>query len=161
MSITLTQRVQEININYTEEPVALEIFYIGSFVGEVLGNTVSGMNNKKIIIVFLTPPEETLIRYYGNFKIKSIKAYSKNNKLIKTKKRTITDEIGHITSKWDESTTTYENYNQSNRYIPKTKSIIACTINGNKSYSDKNGFFGESKLKPNHRNILNRIRSIK
>ena len=68
MSITLTQRIQEININYTEEPVALEIFYVGSFVGEVLGNTVSGMNNKKIIIVFLAPPEETLIRYYGNFK---------------------------------------------------------------------------------------------
>ena len=161
MSITLTQRVQEINIKYTEEPVALEILYAGSFVGEVLGNTISSMNNKKIIIVFLSPPEKTLIQYYGNLKIRSIKAYGKKNQTIKVKTMRINDNVNNITSKWNESTTTYENYNQSNKYVPKIKSIISCTINGNKSYSDIGGFGGEKKLESNQKNILNRIASKK
>lgn len=37
MSITLTQRVNEINIDYVEQPKFLTIRYSGSFIGQILG----------------------------------------------------------------------------------------------------------------------------
>jgi hypothetical protein len=159
MSITLTQRVNEINIENAEDMVAIEIKYSGSFVGEVLGNTITGMNNNKIIIGFLSPPSETLMTYYGNFKIISIKAFDKTKTRVGINKIIITDELGNISSKWSESTTTYENYNQTNKYIPKTKSLIASTLNNEKRYADINGSIPENKLKLNDKKMINRIRS--
>ena len=159
--ITITQKTDSISIENYQNLSVLEISYKGFIVGEVLGNTVSGMNNKKIIIGFLSNPEEVLIKYYGDFTIKSIKAYSKSNKLIKVKRIIESDEVGHILSKWDESTTTYDNYDKTNKYSEKSKSLLSTTLNNVKRYVGVKGEIPEKKLKLNERNSLNRIRSIK
>jgi len=158
VSITFTQRINEINIEYTNEPMAMEILYSGTFAGEVLGNTVTGMNNKKIIIVFLSPPEETLMIYKGNFNISQIKAYNKNQELIEVNRNIITDDIENIRSKWEESTMKYENYNESNKYYPRIEHIIASTLNDEKRYANVKGNITEDKLRGNQKRILNRIR---
>ena len=159
--ITITQKTDSISIENYQNLSVLEISYKGFIVGEVLGNTVSGMNNKKIIIGFLSNPEEVLIKYYGDFTIKSIKAYSKSNKLIKVKRIIESDEVGHILSKWDESTPTYDNYDKTNKYSEKSKSLLSTTLNNVKRYVGVKGEIPEKKLKLNERNSLNRIRSIK
>ena len=41
--ITLTQTVDSLTIDKTEDLSAIEISYKGSLVGEILGNTISGM----------------------------------------------------------------------------------------------------------------------
>lgn len=161
MNITLTQTTESLILDNTENISALEISYTGSLVGEVLGNTISGMNKKKIIIAFLSKPDEIIMTYYGNFSIKSIKGYSKTNKLIKINRRTESDEIGHILSKWDESTTIYDNYDKSNRYIEKSKSLLSTTLNNEIRYIGVKGEIPEDKLKLNQKRMLNRIRSIK
>tara|TARA_A100001201_G_scaffold23322_2_gene26576 strand:- start:4815 stop:5297 length:483 start_codon:yes stop_codon:yes gene_type:complete len=159
--ITITQKTDSISIENYQNLSALEISYRGFIVGEVLGNTITGMNNKKIIIGFLSDPQEILIKYYGDFAIKSIKAYSKNNKLIKVKRIVESDEIGHILSKWDESTNTYDSYNKSNKYSEKSKSLLSTTLNNVKRYIGVKGQIPENKLKLNQKKSLNRIRSIK
>ena len=158
--IKLTQTIDSLILDNAEGLAAIEIEYTGSLVGEVLGNTISGISKKKIIIAFLSPSEESVMNYYGNFKIISIKAYNNSNP-VKITLKVVTDNIDSIKSKWSASTTTYENYNRTNKYIGNQKSILLSRLNGEKRYLDIKGEVAEDKLKSNQRNILNRIRSIK
>ena len=156
--IKLTQTTESLILDNTENISALEISYTGSLVGEVLGNTISGMNKKKIIIAFLSKPEELIMTYYGRFNITKITAYNKQSKLVKVSKIIRSDNVNSIESKWDISTTTYENYNKTNKYIGNLNSVISSTLNGEKRYLNKKGEIAEDKLKSNQKRMLNRIR---
>ena len=67
--ITLTKTTDSIILDKTENLSALEISYSGSLVGEIFGNTISGMNKKKIVILFLSQPDDLIMTYYGRFNI--------------------------------------------------------------------------------------------
>ena len=69
MSVTLTQRVNELNLEYTDQPKFLTIRYSGSFSGEILGNTISSITRTEINIEFLDDVREVLMVYAGNFRI--------------------------------------------------------------------------------------------
>ena len=87
-------------LDKTENLSALEISYSGSLVGEILGNTISGMNRKKIVILFLSQPDDVIMTYYGRFNIKKVVAYKKESKPIKVTRNTYSDNINSINSKW-------------------------------------------------------------
>ena len=156
--ITLTKTTDSIILDKTENLSALEISYSGSLVGEILGNTISGMNKKKIVILFLSQPDDVIMTYYGRFNITKVVAYDKESKPIKISRNTYSDNINSINSKWDLSTTTYENYNKTNKYIGNVKTILSSTLNGEKRYLNKKGEMPENKLKSNQASMLNRNR---
>ena len=159
--ITLTQTVDSLTIDKTEDLSAIEISYKGSLVGEILGNTISGMNRKKIIICFLSKPEEVIMTYYGRFNITKITAYNKQSQPIRVTRNFRHDNVNSISSTWDTSTTTYENYNSTNKYVGNLKTILSSTLNGQRRYLGVKGQIPEKKIKSNQISMLNRIGSIK
>ena len=158
MSITLTQHINTIEISNASSVKALEIDYSGSIIADITGNVISGMNSSKIIILFLDDPQELLMTYNGNFDINQVRAYSKDKELLQIELNTITDNFSAIDSKWDESTTTYENYNRTNKYIPKQKSLLSFKINGEQKYYNPKGEVDTQKVSKSDLMKLNRIR---
>ena len=161
MSITLTQHINTIEITNAHTLKALEIQYSGTLVADITGNVVSGLNKDKIIILFLDEPQEHLISYYGNFNISQIKAYGIEQKQVYTIPidiNTITDDYIKINSKWEESTTKYEDYNRSNKYIPNQKSLLSFKTNGEQKYYNIKGAVNTKKVSESDLIKLNRIR---
>lgn len=157
MSISLTQHINTIEINNAHSLKALEIQYSGTIIAEIGGNVVSGMNKNKIIIVFLEDPQELLMTYYGNFNINQVKAYN-SKELVDIDLNTITDDYSKINSKWEESTTKYEDYNRTNKYISKIKSLLSFKSNGDNRYCNVKGSLSENKISKKDLITLNRIR---
>ena len=109
MSITLTQRVNEINIDYVEQPKFLTIRYSGSFIGQILGNTKSNITSQEIDIEFLDDIPEVFMIYKGNVQI--IKILAKNGDLEPIKDTSfvmVNDEVQMINAQWDSSTQKWE-----------------------------------------------------
>ena len=135
----LIHRVNEINLEGEYNISNLTITYSGSFVGKVLGNTISSISRDKINIVFLDDAPETIILYSGSIKILKISAISKNNESINGEFIVINDEIQRLKSVWDESTMKWEDYNKSNKYYKPIMSIIEYSENGVIKYQEARG----------------------
>ena len=72
MSLRLIQRINEINIEDIHQLKVLEIDYGGSFIAELQENASVIITRKKIKIYFKEVPQsDVLMKYYGNFRIKS------------------------------------------------------------------------------------------
>ena len=137
--IKITQRPTELNIEYNEAPIVIDIGYEGVFEGEILGNSVSGIKKNRMIIAFLSPPDSTFMEYTGRFQITSIKSYDSNQNIIETSVLTISDEIERIRAKWDVSDNKYEDYDKSNKNIRVSRTKLIHTMNGTKrTLNDKN-----------------------
>lgn len=140
MSVTLTQRTNEINIEYTESPKFLTIRYNGSFVGQILGNTKSSISRTKIDIEFLDDVPQVLISYSGNIEI--LRILAKNGDLEPIRGNSFVldnDEVQRIKAQWDESTQKWEDYNQSNKYHRPIMSMIEYSENDTIKYQEARG----------------------
>ncbi len=139
MSITLTQRVNEINIDYVEQPKFLTIRYSGSFIGQILGNTKSNITSQEIDIEFLDDIPEVFMIYKGNVQI--IKILAKNGDLEPIKDTSfvmVNDEVQMINAQWDSSTQKWEDYYQSNKYHRPIKTMIEYSENDVVKYKNDN-----------------------
>ena len=158
MSVTLTQRANEINIEYTEQPKFLTIRYGGSFVGQILGNTKSSISRTKIDIEFLDDIPQVLMSYNGNVEI--LRILAKNSELEPIRGNSfilVNDEIQRIKAQWDESTQKWEDYNQSNKYLRPIMSTIEYKSGDDVVYKNAKGKL-LTKLPLRQKNILNKIR---
>lgn len=158
MSATLIQRVNELNIEYTDKPISISIRYGGSFIGQVLGNTRSRITRTKIDIHFLDDVPETIMRYEGNLIIYGITVISKNLESAKGGKlKLINDEVQRIQAQWDVSTQKWEDYDKSNSYYKPVMSLIEYKENDNIKYHEVRDRLLLS-LPSRQSKILNRIR---
>jgi len=159
MGVTLTQRVNELNIEYNEKPVFLTIRYGGSFVGQILGNTKSRLTRSEINIEFKEDIQETIMIYEGELIIYGIFAKNSNLEPIKGNRiKLVNDEIQRSKTKWDESTQKWGDYDKSlNKYYKPVMSIIEYKENDNIKFHEVRD---KSLLSiPSRQNkILNRIR---
>tara|TARA_R110002020_G_scaffold223840_11_gene433083 strand:- start:402 stop:908 length:507 start_codon:yes stop_codon:yes gene_type:complete len=161
LNAKLIKSPYEVSIENMYNLSMLEIGYNGTLVADFKEEVVVILRKNKIRIYFKEIPQsDVLMQYYGNFKIVSVFARDRNNIKIKITRKNISDEVQHITSKWNESTTKYNEYNKSNRYIGSIPSLISYTYKGKKVYKDsRNKAKKESKLSKAHLNKLNRIGS--
>ena len=108
------------------EPFKLMIIHFkGSFDGQMVSGGISVVNRNSIYILGGDlHPSNILLNYDGNFDIKRVFAYlpDGNRHYIKTNKRS--DQVGKILSKWDDSTSKYEDFKRSNRGKPFRKTIL-------------------------------------
>ncbi len=128
----ITQTENTIILEYSGSVSALDIRYRGDFVGEIHGNTVSGVKEGRMIIAFLEPPGDVLMTYEGNFNIISYDAYNDEGVIKSHKLRKENDELKRIKSKWSVSDTKYEDFNKSNRYKKVKKTELTYTRMGKK-----------------------------
>jgi len=158
MSVTLTLRVNELNLEYTEQPKFLTIKYNGSFVGKILGNTISNITRTEINIEFLDDVPEVLMIYSGNIEILGISTMDINFERIKGSYAVlINDEIQRINAKWDESTMKWEDYNQSNKYHRPVMSMIEYGVGDDVVYKEARGK-QLAELPLRQKTMLNKIR---
>ena len=159
MSITLTQNTTSINISYTEEPCAIEIFYKGKFTGYVNGNTIAGLNTERIIIAFLDKPSEELIYYYGSMDIKKLKAYNKNGDRIAITYKVNNDIIKNINTNFEDMTMKPEKFNRPKYFKDVKDPVIAFVSNGEERYMDsKAKLVTEENLKLNQKTMIRKVR---
>ena len=128
----ITQTENTVSLEYSGSVSALDIRYRGNFVGEIHGNTVSGVKEGRMIIAFLEPPQDTLMTYEGNFNIISYEAYNDEGLIKGRNIKKTSDELNKINSKWSISDTKYEDFNKSNRYKKVKKTELTYTRMGKK-----------------------------
>ena len=139
MSLRLIQRINEINIEDIHQLKVLEIDYKGSFIAELQENASVIITRKKIKIYFKEVPQsDVLMKYYGNFRIKSLKGIKRSGGYVNIRRISRSDVLNQIFSRWDESTMKYTDYNESFSYSGGFKTLISYTKNGKKYYKDKN-----------------------
>jgi len=135
----LIQRKNEINIKRLDTIKILTIEYLGSFVAELQGDAFVIMNEKNITIAFNSVGDsDLLMKYYGNFRIKSLKGIKRSGGSVNIRRISRSDVLNQIFSRWDESTMKYTDYNESFSYSGGFKTLISYTKNGKKYYKDKN-----------------------
>ena len=132
MDLKLIQRPDEINIENAQDVKYLSIHYTGKFDGEIFGNTWVWVRKTRIVIRFMSPPEEVLMKYEGNLKIRKIYAYDKERNETVGSLKILNDEIRNITSEIRYERLTYKDYNQSNRYSNIRKTKLRFTLNNTK-----------------------------
>ena len=137
----IIQTHNKVNLDSVKDNiVVLDIKYKGVFSGEVHGNTVCGINGKRMLIVFMSPPEEELMTYEGDFKIITFKAYDENGDEIRQHLVSrMMDDFKISKSKWSVSDTKYEDFNKTNKYKKIQKTELKYTRMGKEiKLNDKN-----------------------
>tara|TARA_R100001463_G_scaffold2964_4_gene12293 strand:+ start:801 stop:1313 length:513 start_codon:yes stop_codon:yes gene_type:complete len=131
----INQYKDEIFIKNNLNASAIEIRYTGSIVAHCLSQSNIVMSYNKIII--LNPKKEInaklLFKYYGNFKIRRIYAYSEGEMVSGAISHHF-DEIENIRSQIDTASFKYEDMNKTNKYIPTSNSIISYELGGKMGY---------------------------
>ena len=110
--MNLYKHTDNIEIEVGAEKVkAIEMNYEGSFDGNFQGNGIVGMNYKKIIIAFLSPPKDgVLFDFEGEIKLKNIYYYIDDKKKLLAGYGQIKEDkwqrnfkkLEDITDKWEE-----------------------------------------------------------
>ena len=127
MSIKISQYPDKIYLDNCSGQRLIHIEYSGTFVADVLPNEVTIMMDKnKIFIMDIGDgfDNQVFMNYYGNFYIKSIFYYEDGYRIPGVITR-YSDEVDKINSRFDESTSKYEDFNKTNKYIKNIKSLLS------------------------------------
>ena len=157
--IQLTQRPEQVDISYNAEPRALDIRFQGNFSALVNGNTITGINDSRMIIVFFEPPTNELFYYSGSLNIKGLEAFSKNGERIPISYDVSNDLVQNINTKVEDMTTIVDDYNTPKYYGQIKEPIVAYHINNELKYT-KNGkaLVDEDDLKTSQKMVIANFR---
>ena len=127
MIVKISQYADKIYLDNCSGKKLIEINYSGSFVGDVIPEGVTIMMNKnKICIMDIGKgfDKKVFMNYYGNLVIKNAFYYEDGVKVPISISR-YSDEVNKIYSKWDVSTTKYEKYDKTNKYVKNMKTLLS------------------------------------
>jgi hypothetical protein len=127
MNVKITQYTDRIYLDNCSGQKLIEINYSGSFVGDVIPEGVTVMMNKnKICIMDIGDgfDNQVFMYYYGKLSIKSAFYYENDIKTPIGITRN-SDEVNRISSKLSESTTKYEDFDKTNKYIKNVKTLLS------------------------------------
>tara|TARA_R110002074_G_scaffold8763_3_gene35584 strand:+ start:2072 stop:2572 length:501 start_codon:yes stop_codon:yes gene_type:complete len=127
MSVKISQYTDKIYLENCSGYKLIEIKYSGTFIADVVPEDVTIIMNKNTICIMDIGngfDNQVFMNYYGNLNIDSIFYYEDGYKIpggiIK-----YSDEVNKIKSKFDESTSKYEDFNKTNKYIKNVNSILS------------------------------------
>ena len=124
-NMKLYQEFDSVYVKNYEPFKLMVIHFKGSFSGQMVSSGISVVKRNSIYILGVDlDPSKILFNYDGNFDIRRVFAYLPDGKrhYIKTNKRS--DYVDKILSKWDDSTSKYEDFRRSNRGKPFRKTIL-------------------------------------
>ena len=125
MNIKIKQYIDEICVENYEDIAYLDIFYHGTFLGEMISDGFVFVRKNRMIITHIElDPSNVLMTYSGNLVIDEIFAYTYDNQKYPVYVSRVVDEIQTIKSTWSDSTTKYEDYNKTNKYVRNVKTTI-------------------------------------
>ena len=125
MDIKIKQYVDELYIEDYEDIAYLDIFYKGTFNGQMVSDGFVFVIRNRIIITHIDlDPSNILMTYSGNLKIQKAYAYTFDKQKHTVGLSRVVDEIQMIESTWDGSNTKYEDYNKTNKYLRKKNTTI-------------------------------------
>ena len=132
--MNLCQHTDNIEIKVGAENIkAIEMNYKGSFQGNFQGNGIVGMNNKKIIIAFLSPPVDgVLFDFEGDVKLSNIYYYVDDKKKLSSGYSQIKENKWERDfHKWEDGTVEWEKLDTEKKY-PKARGIsnMSYKLNG-------------------------------
>ena len=156
----LIQTPNQVSLEDIHLFVGIDIKFSGSFILD-LNRGIKAIIDKNVLRISFRqqPPNDMVFRYQGNLNIISTKGMDKNDEEINIAKKTISDEIDKITSKWDSSTKKYEGYNQSLKAAGNIQTLISYEVSGKKIYRNAKGKrIEEKKLNSHQKSVINRIR---
>ena len=151
----------KVNLGNAQGLVALDILYKGGFIGEVFGESLVRMNNKRIIILFFELPSDgVLMNYRGKLSFTSIKAYKSDRTPINVTIKYVDDIISKSSVTWgDDEQIKYEDFKETRNYFPSLSPVLSYTYKQKQKYINPKGRIHINKLNKNEKNTLNRIRS--
>ena len=161
MSTRLTQRVDQINIEYTDKPVLLDILYSGMFVGEVYGNCIARFNRSRLIIISLDDAiPEVLMSYEGGLEIKKISSYNVKGSRLPSSVTVVDDTVSNSASEIRYVDQTPKELNQTVKYYKKTEvSLLYYKYNDDEIYvTNKGKELNFEKLSIYEKGLYNKIR---
>ena len=116
----------------------LDIYYEGYIKGELLNENVLGIKNGRMIIVFLTKPENVIMDCVGSYKIKRAFAYRPNGEQVPVDVAEKNDKINKIKSKFNESGQRFDEFNESGDDKSINQTLIKYTLKGKKITLNEN-----------------------
>ena len=150
MSLIFTQTYNELLLDYSDVPVRLKMTILGTFEGEVYGNTRVEIKYEKMEILFLENPVSLIMKYKGRVRFKNISAFNAEGNRIKVKYVYKSDEWQNITDTFSTSNTKkWVDYNKTNKDNPKVETIVFFEENNNLFGAKKEGrnFVGQKASK--------------
>ena len=140
MNIIIKQYVDGLYVENYQDMAYLDIKYSGSFNAQMVSDCDVYINDKNIIIYNIDLHESGLLMNYdGNFIITRVLAYTQDKARHYVPTRRITDEWGKVDGVWDNSTTTWESHDKSNRKKKRVQTSISSVVGSNKKILIKRG----------------------
>tara|TARA_Y100001938_G_scaffold71341_1_gene99000 strand:- start:4301 stop:4774 length:474 start_codon:yes stop_codon:yes gene_type:complete len=135
----LTQYYDEVTLSDIQSAHRIEIKFKGTFMLD-FADGIRGLIDKNILSISIRGQltNELLFKYKGNIRILSAVAYDIDDNKKKIVRKTVSDEIQKIASKWDSSTMKYEEYNKNLNARGKVKSLMSYKVNGVNVFRDIN-----------------------
>jgi hypothetical protein len=163
MSVEISQYTDRIYLDNCSGHRLIEIKYYGTFIADVVPEDVTIIMNKNTICIMDIGngfDNQVFMNYYGNLSINGVFYYENNYKIPGGVTR-YSDEVNRIKSKFDESTSKYEDFNKTNKYIKNVNSLLSYKKFGRTIYLKNNKKYNSTNksIKKKELNILNRIRS--
>jgi len=159
--------IDTIYLEDCEQFELIEIKYSGTFVGHIaIDNLMVNMGSSSIVILDINRnfDDEIFMRYYGNFKIKGLYGYKKENDFGDIIKQpgacyTYTDEINKIHKTFSKTNLKYSDLNKTNKYIKNVESLLSYNRRDKTTLLCKNGRKGTALKKSQSRenNILKNL----
>ena len=131
-------RQNQIDLDSTIELRSLEIQYSGEFVGEVLGNAFVNMTRSKMSINYIDAPNNTIMIYYGEMRIKRIIGVDNNKDTHYAQMSSKSDVWNQINGTWGKAGK-WNDYKEIVGHGVPIKSLLRYTFNNSVAYTSSKG----------------------